>query len=222
MMQEIFDFLTALRNNNNREWFNANKEWYAEAKRLHEIFVAKIIKEVAVFDSDVALLSPSDCTFRIYRDVRFRKDKSPYKTNMGAYLSRGGKKSNYGGYYLHLEPGASFLGGGMWMPPAEILKLIRLEIYNFPDEFKQIIQNSDFISIYGPLTGEKLKSYPKDFPSDFPEIELLKHKSYAVTSPLSDKMILSEHIPYVVVKSFQTLLPLVKFINRAIDEAQPG
>ncbi len=221
-MQEIFDFLTALRNNNNREWFNANKEWYAEAKRLHEIFVAKIIKEVAVFDSDVALLSPSDCTFRIYRDVRFRKDKSPYKTNMGAYLSRGGKKSNYAGYYLHLEPGASFLGGGVWMPPAEILKLIRLEIYNFPDEFKQIIQNHDFVSIYGSLSGEKLKSSPKDFPSDFPEIDLLKHKSYVGTAPLSDKMILSEHIQDDVVKSFQTLLPLVKFINRAIDEAQSG
>ncbi len=216
-MKQLINFLTELQGNNNREWFTANKEWYGDVKSQFDDFVGKLIKEVSSFDSAIGLLAPKDCTFRIYRDVRFSKDKDPYKTNMGAYLNRGGKSSRYAGYYLHIEPGGSFIGGGKWMPEADILKLIRLEIYNFPEEFKKIIGQKEFIQKFGSLSGDKLKKPPKDFPPDFPEIELLKFKSYTVGMNLSDETVMSDHLPGHAIEAFKTMMPLIHFLNRAVD-----
>lgn len=217
-MKQVINFLSELKQNNTREWFTANKDWYQEVKNQHEEFTAQLIKEIAAFDGDIGFLMPKDCIFRIYRDVRFSKDKDPFKTNMGAYMSRGGKNSHFSGYYLHIEPGSSFIGGGKWMPPADILKLIRLEIYHFPEEFKSIINHPDFVSKFGVMNGEKLKKPPKDFPPEFADVDLLKFKSYVVGMNLTDETVMSSSLLPQAIEAFRTMMPLIHFLNRAVDE----
>lgn len=217
-MKQVLTFLAELKQNNTREWFTANKDWYLEIKDRFDTIAAQLISEVSAFDSPIGLLKPKDCTFRIYRDVRFSKDKDPYKSNMGMYLNRGGKNSRYAGYYLHIEPGGSFIGGGKWMPEADILKLIRLEVFHFPEEFKQIINAPDFVKKFDALSGEKLKKPPKDFPLDFPDIELLKLKSYTVGMNVTDEVVMSDLLLSQSVDAFKTMMPLIHFLNRAVDE----
>ncbi len=218
-MKNVLAFLSELKQNNTREWFTGNKEWYNEVKAEHETFTEKMINRIAAFDPDIAYLTPKDCTFRIYRDVRFSKNKEPYKANMGAAMTKGGKKSKYAAYYLHIEPGNSFIGGGKWMPPSEELKLIRLEIFHFADEFKKIITNPDFNKHFDDISGEKLKKPPKDFPQDFIDIELLKFKSYIVGENLTNEEITEEGLLEKVISSFEIMKPFIHFLNRAMDEA---
>ena len=137
MDTSIFRFLTDLRDNNNREWFQANKERYLKAKEVFESFIDNLIPEIRKFDSSIDLITSGDCMFRIYKDIRFSKDKTPYKTNIVAYIARGGKSSPYAGYYVHAEPGQSMLAGGIYMPQPEALKRLREEIYYNVDEFKK-------------------------------------------------------------------------------------
>lgn len=218
-MKNVIAFLSELSSNNNREWFTANKNRYLEAKSQHESFTGQLISRIAAFDSDIGYLTPKDCTFRINRDIRFSANKDPYKTNMGAAMSKGGKNSRYASYYLHIEPGNSFIGGGKWMPPSEDLKLIRLEIYNFPNEFKKIISAPEFNNLFGELSGEKLKRPPKDFPADFADIELLKCKSYIVGKTITDEEVTNSNLMETVVGAFKTMKPFIHFLNRAVDEA---
>ena len=129
-----FRFLKSIQKNNNKVWFDKNKPAYLSAKEDVGALVDGVIAELVKIDKTLAGLSSKDCVFRIYRDVRFSKDKRPYKTNLGASINAGGKKVMVPGYYLHLEPGKSFLAGGLWMPPGEELKKIRQEIdYNGTD-----------------------------------------------------------------------------------------
>ena len=168
------------------------------------------------------LLDPSlkakDTIFRIYRDVRFSKNKEPYKSNFGASISKGGRKSPYAGYYMHLEPGNSFLGGGIYKPPSNILKSIRLAIYNNPKEFSKIINNKKFKDIFGEIHGEKLKSHPRGFDNNFEYIDLLKHKSYAVLTPVKDDFWLNENTVQEVINVFKRLYPFVVYLNNAISK----
>ena len=141
-------FLKQLEKNNNKEWFDANRKKYETAKAEFAIFVQQVIDEFSKTDTTLASLKAKDCLFRINRDVRFAKDKSPYKTNIGAYFNAGGKKSMTAGYYLHIQPGKSFIGGGMYQPEAAALKKVRQEIdYNF-DELKKIVGNKKFSTVY--------------------------------------------------------------------------
>jgi len=137
-MEDILKFLSALKQNNNREWFHEHKRWFLKVKNDHEELVVKLMEGISALDKNVPLIKPSECIFRIYRDVRFSKSKEPYKTAFGAVFSKGGRKGKYAGYYLHLEPDNSFAGGGIWRPDADVLKAIRYEIFNFPDEFINI------------------------------------------------------------------------------------
>ena len=157
--------------------------------------------------------------FRINRDVRFSKDKSPYKTNMGAYFNEEGKKSLLGGYYFHCSPGQSFAGGGIWMPmPAELSK-VRQEIdYNL-DSFKKIVEGRKFKSMYGGLSTSSeytLTRIPKGYEADNPAAHFLKMKSYVATTQLSDADLLSKDLVRKVCEAFETLQPMLKFINLAI------
>ncbi len=213
----VLQFLEFLKKNNNREWFRANKPLYEEAKVEVESFVNQLIPAVRKFDNEIGILSPKDCMFRIYRDVRFSKDKSPYKINFGGFITKGGRRAGNAGYYLHIEPQNSFLGGGIYMPAGASLKAIRQEIYYNIDEFRNIINDNDFIKNFRQLEGEKLVRPPKDFPPDFEEIELLKFKSYVVLHPLSDKILLSEDLQNFVIKIFKSMLSLNHFINRALE-----
>ncbi|MFC2137060.1 DUF2461 domain-containing protein [Bacteroidota bacterium] len=215
--KEIFDFLKELKSNNNRGWFNENKTKYQKLKKEWENFVNAFIPEVASIDNSIGVIEPKDCIFRIYRDVRFSKDKSPYKTNFSSFFVKGGKKSGFAGYYIHLEPGSSFIGGGIHMPPGNILKAIRTEIFDFTDEFKQIINNQEFKSYFSELDAEKLKTAPRDFPGDFKDIELLKFKSYTIGKLVSEQEIISNTFPNELKKAFKIMSPFILFLNRAVE-----
>ena len=214
----IISFLKELSLNNNREWFNDKKSVYLEAKSAFVDFTTKLISLVGETDREAGMLTAPECIFRIYRDIRFSKDKTPYKTHFDAFIAKkGGRKSNYAGYYLHIHPGASLFGGGIYMPIPEVLNALRQEIYNFPDEFKEIIYSAGFRKYYGDLYDIKLKMPPKGFPKDFPDIGLLKYKSYVVTHPISDKELLSPKLEDKLRTLIKTIYPLNSFLNRAID-----
>jgi uncharacterized protein (TIGR02453 family) len=211
--KKTFDFLVQLKENNNRDWFQANKAWYEESKKYFEEFVSSLISEINRFDPGIGLMDPKSAVFRIYRDVRFSKDKSPYKTNMGAHIVEGGKKSGNAGYYFHLEPGGSFLAGGAHMPLPDKLRILRKEIYVNIEEFLGIIKEKGFHQYFGDLMNEKLVRPPKDFPADFPHIELLKYKGYTVWKHLSDDQVLGQDLLKELGKGFRIMKPFIDFIN---------
>lgn len=212
-------FLKELRKNNNKPWFDLHRNDYENAKSDFSGFVQLVIDRHGKKDPGIAHLKAKDCMFRINRDVRFSKDKSPYKTNMGAYFNPEGKKSNLSGYYFHFEPGQSFVGGGLWMPnPADLVK-VRQEIdYNL-DAFQKIIASRKFKNIYGGLSQDKeyiLTRVPKGYEADNPAAEFLKLKSYVAMMPLSDTQITSTELIKQVLHAFETLQPLLTFINEGI------
>ncbi len=218
MIRNCLNFLQQLAENNNREWFATNKKLYESAKSDFEKITAGLIKEIGAFDPDIRNLTPRDCIFRIFRDVRFSKDKAPYKTNFGASFNKSGKKVHSAGYYLHLDPTGSFMGGGIYMPEPDLLKMIRQEIfYNF-SEFKAIISEKEFVKYYKTVEGSSaLTLPPKGYPKDFEGIEYLKFKDYIGMhsfDPMKfDEAKLFEHSIAV----FKALKPLNDFLNRAVS-----
>ncbi len=214
-------FLKTLNSNNNKEWFNANRQQYEIAKEDMNALVSKILLSFSPIDKDIKLLSVKDCLFRINRDMRFSKDKSPYKTNLGAFFVRGGKKSNFAGYYLHIEPDKSFVGGGLYMPMADVLKKVRQEIDYNVNEFKNIVEGKKFKSFYTQgLEMEKfsLANAPKGYEKGQPGIEYLKLKSFVATKSLTDEDLTSSTVLKKITKAFEALMPMVQFFNRAIAE----
>ncbi len=214
-------FLKELKKNNQREWFEINRSRYEAAREDFGCLVDAIIKSHGKRDPDISHLTRRDCIFRINRDVRFSKDKSPYKPNFGASFSRGGKKSIFAGYYFHLEPGNSFAGGGLWMPDAPRLKKLRQEIdYNF-ESFQKILKDKKFIAEYGGLeiTGEtSLSREPKGYTRDNPAIDYLKLKSWIALKKISDAELRGKELPARILAAFQALQPLVKFINTGLED----
>lgn len=218
-MKHIIAFLKELKKNNNRDWFNANKEKFQQVNNEFIELIASLLVEMKKFDKNLGTLEAKDCVFRIYNDVRFSKDKSPYKNHFGAWIVKGGKKNNMScaGYYLHIEPGNSFLGGGSYHPPANELNLIRKEIdYNIK-EFKKIINGKEYKKLFPELWEDKLVNGPKGFPKDHPEIELLKFKSYVGMNKINDKLLLSDDFVHYVSDAFRAIHPLNNFLNRALD-----
>jgi len=216
--KEVFDFLKELKVNNTRDWFIENKKRYEQQKKTVESFITSLIDGVHSFDSEITGITYKDCMFRINRDIRFSLDKSPYKTNMGGFIAKGGRNSMNAGYYLHIEPGASFIGGGIYMPPSDKLKLIRNEVYFNADEFKKIIHDKAFVKYFNELWDDsRLKNPPKDFPKDFPEIELLKYKNYTVIHKLDDEQLLGTDFYNYVITVFKAMYPLNKFLNRGLN-----
>lgn len=218
--KNTFDFLKNLKKNNNRDWFNANKDKYEKSKNEFIEFVDELILQIAKFDSSIAHHQAKDCVFRIYRDVRFSKDKSPYKTHFGAHISAAPNKKEIhsrAGYYIHLEPGASMLAGGAYMPESNWLKAIRQEIDYETKEFKKILNAKPFKEYFGEMEGEKLVNAPKEYPKDHPEIELLKHKSFLATHFVKDKDVLATNFITHSSKVFKALYPFDSFLNRAMD-----
>jgi uncharacterized protein (TIGR02453 family) len=218
-MKTILSFLQQLEQNNNREWFAVNKSWYEEAKNRFETFVENLIPKIKEIDASVDVMSAKECTFRIYKDVRFSKDKSPYKTNFGAYMSAGGKKSKFAGYYFHVQPeNESFVGGGIYMPEPIVLNVVRNAIFENMEEFKEILSDKKFKKNFPELFGEKLKSVPRIFPKDFEDGDLLKYKSYTVLHRFSDSDLLRENFFENVLDLFTIQKPFNDFINSAIKD----
>jgi uncharacterized protein (TIGR02453 family) len=214
----IYEFLLELRENNNRDWFHANKKKYDQAKKDFELFVELSIEQIKDIDPDISGLHAKDCIFRIFRDVRFSEDKRPYKTHFGAFLAKSGRKSRYGGYYIHIEPEASFLGGGCYMPAPNVLKAIREEIFHNPLEFKEIITNKEFTSHFPEMYGDKLKTAPRGYPKDFEHIDLLNFKNYAVGKTVPDKIVQSDQFPIEISKCFSSLHTLNAYLNQIVED----
>ena len=214
------DFLTELKSNNQKEWFTANKARYEAANQEFHRFVDALIGELQKFDPSISHYTAKDCVFRIYRDVRFSKDKSPYKTHFGAHVTAAAKKSEIhakAGYYLHLEPGQTMLAGGAYLPETVWLKAIRQEIAYNTAEFKDILHRPAFKQYFGEIEGEKLKNMPKGYAADHPAIEWLKQKSFLATHPCTDELVLSDGFLKHCAAVFEALLPFDSFLNRAMD-----
>ncbi|MDP4264806.1 MAG: DUF2461 domain-containing protein [Bacteroidota bacterium] len=213
-------FLKDLKKNNNKPWFEAHRKQYEEAKNDFAAFIQTIIDKHGKKDESIAHLKAKDCMFRINRDVRFSKDKSPYKDNMGAYMSRGGKKSPFGGYYFHCQPGRCFAGGGLWMPMPPELNKVRQEIdYNFTD-FKKIIGSKKFKSVYGDLSRDAeyvLTRVPKGYEPGNPAADYLKMKSFVALVNFNDADLTSRDLIKKVLTAFEALQPLLEFLNESIS-----
>lgn len=219
--KNVIDFLSELKVNNDRDWFQKNKKLYESIKSEMLAFLERIISGIALFDPEVTAVQPKDCIFRIYRDVRFSNDKSPYKTHIGAFISKTGRKGNHPGYYIHIEPEQSFLAGGLYMPPPDLLKAVRNEIYFNADLFKAIINHPDFTKFFGKLDDfDKLSRPPKGFDPDWPDIDLLKYKSYVVTHHLRNEAFLKAAPEDLVLRVFKALYPLNVFLRRAMGNME--
>ena len=214
-------FLKDLKKNNNKPWFDANRKRYEEAKADFTNFIQQVIDLYGTKDKSIASLKAKDCMFRINRDVRFSKDKSPYKTNFGASINRGGRKAmNTAGYYFHLEPGQLFVGGGLYQPMPPELNKVRQEVDYCFDEFKKIISTKKFKTVYEDLDKSKeftLSRVPKGYEADNPAADYLKLKSFIAFRLLSDKEATSKPLLKTTVDSFETLSPLINFLNRATE-----
>ncbi len=214
-------FLKALDKNNNKAWFDAHRKQYDAAKLNFAELTQQVITQFGKKEPSIALLQPKECVFRINRDVRFSKNKAPYKNNMGASIKAGGKKSLLAGYYIHLEPGGkSFVGGGLYMPDAAIVGKVRQEIdYNYT-RFLRIVENKKFIAQYGGLDfseGLSLVREPKGYEKENPAIKYLKLKSWIATSPLSDTALQDKNLATQLTKAFEYLQPLISFLNEALE-----
>ncbi len=215
---ETLDFLRDLVANNDREWFQANKKAFDAAQDNMTAFAGYLIGEAGKFDDAVADIDPKTCVFRIYRDVRFSKDKSPYKVNLGAYISPGGRKSMQPGYYFHLQPGASFIAGGKHIPDGPELLKIRSAIADNTAEFLKIVEKKNFRDTFGEMRGDRLKSAPKGFDPEHKSIEYLKLKEFmAFTELPDDESLVSAEFPKSLVKTMKEMYPLIAFLRKALD-----
>ena len=217
-MKEILDYLSRLRENNNREWFQAHKEEY---DRLRPLFVEKIqelIQQISQFDEDIVGLEAKNCMYRIYRDIRFSPDKTPYKSYMSAYIAKGGRKSLRAGYYFHFEPGNCLLSGGIWCPEPKLLKALRQAVYDNYDELKDIVENKEFKSLYRDWMGETLKIVPRPFPRDCEQAAWLKRKDYVVVNVKPDDFFGSPDWIEKAAHDFHIMKPLNDFLNYTVDE----
>jgi len=219
MNKKLFTFLTQLTENNNKEWFDINRKQY-EALRFDFIdFVQQIINEIAKFDKSVANLDAKKCIFRINRDIRFSKNKSPYKNNFGAYINGNGKKSAHAGYYLHIQPKNSFIAGGMWQPESPILAKIRQEIDYNSKEFLKIVDSKNALQHFGGLEKtDILKTMPKGYDANLKYEEYLRLKSFVFTKAISNKDFDDASFIKNIGNAYKNIYPLNTFLNRVLDD----
>ncbi len=218
--QENLDFLKDLKNNNNREWFTKNKSVYEKFYNETVAFADAVINELRKHDH-IENVSGKKSLMRIYRDVRFSKDKSPYKSNWGMGFSRATKLLR-GGYYVHLEPNGCFVGGGFWNPnPADLLRM-RKEISINPKEFRAILNDKAFRNTFGELFGEKLKTIPKGFEKDDEAIDLLQFKQFLISKKFTNKEVTAPDFYKKVDETFQTMRPFFDFMSVALTTNENG
>lgn len=220
-MKAIIHFLRQLQCNNNREWFNAHKkEFLMHQARFHEL-VDEVIREITVFDADVAGLTAKDCTYRIYRDVRFSSDKSPYKCHFGAFIAKGGKKAGNAGYYFHISTGGGeeypychMLAAGDYCYKPEVMKILREDIVNGEGDFDAVVKQAD--ASFTLDNDGALKRNPKGFPADAPYSEYIRLKYFCLTAIPDDEFWEGEDLAKRIASKFATTKPFLDYINRAI------
>ena len=215
--KESLQFLSDLKKNNNRDWFLANKKRYEVYKKEYYDLAQQFLDALKSKDETLDSLEVKNCVFRVNRDIRFSKDKSPYKTHMGLWFSPGKKNANRAGYYIHIEPGASFMAGGFYQPDATELRRLRKEIAFFHDELEDILKEKKFKAVFENLgRGNALKTAPKGYEKDHPAIELLQLKSFEASAKLADKALLEKDFVQQTADQLLLLQPLTVFLNRAL------
>lgn len=216
-LKPVLDFLSELKEHNNKAWFEENRAAYEIAKTRFESFVDQLIVGYGETE-DLGGLTAKDCVMRIYRDTRFSKDKSPYKTSMGATIAPGGKKSTRLGYHLHLQPqDETLIAGGLYMPTPDQLARFRTAIDQDAASFKAIVENKEFKKYFGRPEGEKVKTVPQGYGRDHPEIELLRFKQVVVVHHVSDETVLSPGFNTHVIKTFTAMKPFLDYLNAILS-----
>ena len=219
LSKETLQFLDDLKVNNNRDWFVENKKRYEAFKKDYQQLVTDLLDAMKPLDPSLEMLEVKNCTFRINRDIRFSKDKTPYKSHLGIWLSSGAKGLNRSGYYIHLEKGASFIAGGLYCPESEDLKKMRKEIAYFHDDLEAILEEKDFKREFGDFDrNEKdtLKNPPRGYDKEHPAIELLKLKSFESSQKIEFSAAAKKDFVGVMSQKLIALKPLNDFINRAL------
>jgi uncharacterized protein (TIGR02453 family) len=225
ILPTTIEFLNELKSNNSKSWFDLNRKRYDKVKVDYISLAGNILDQMKEVDPSLEMVETKECVFRINRDIRFSADKSPYKTNLGIALHPGGKKFNLAAYYLHIEPGHSFIGGGLWMPEAPLLAKVRKEIHYFYNDLTEILNNPRYKKTYGSLdieVGQKLSRPPKGYEAEDPAIEFLKLKSFTASTPLSDEMLTSDKLIPHIIDRFTVLKPFIGFINRGLMSDPDG
>ena len=219
-MKEILDFLTELSCNNSREWFHAHKDWYVRCMKKFEEFTAQWLEQLTTIDPELAGLQPKDCIWRIYRDVRFSHDKRPFKEWFGVFpAAKGGKKSDRGGYYIHIQPGQCMFAGGMWCPNKDLLHAVRREILANYDEVEDIFANPLTSKHFQDFdTDQMLKKVPLGFPTDFVHADWLKRKAYTFSTPLTDEEVCAPNFLEKVVEISRAAKPINDFLNYTFEQ----
>ena len=211
----LFDFLAGLSANNDKLWFDANREEYQVHRKAFVSFIERFIHEASAIDERLIGLNPSKCIFRINRDIRFSANKNPYKTNFGMNLNISGSKEEFLGYYLHLEPGKSFFALGSYMPPSARLAAIRQEIDYSQQEFLNIVESSPVSATFGRMGGSVLNSSPRGYAKDHPMIAYLKHKEFIFEKSLSDEELNSSKLLNNLLDFVRIGKPFMDFLGRA-------
>ena len=215
--KESLKFLDDLKKNNNRDWFQLQKVRYDSYKKEYYQLVQDFLDDMKSKDESLRNLEVKNCVFRVNRDIRFTKDKSPYKTHMGIWMSPGTKNTNLAGYYIHIEKGASFIAAGVYSPENDDLKKIRKEIAFFYDELETIVNDKKFKDAFGELDrNNSLKNAPKDFEKDHPAIEFLKLKSFTASEKIDDMLLSDPDFVKKISEKLILLKPLMQFLNRAL------
>jgi uncharacterized protein (TIGR02453 family) len=217
---QTLKFLSQLKKNNNKPWFDAHRAQYEAARIDFSNFIQLVIDAIQKSDTTITGTASKECIFRINRDVRFSHDKTPYKSHFGASIKRNGKKSPFAGYYFHLEPGNTFVGGGLWQPETPYLKNMRQEIDYSWDEFRGILQEKNFKKAYGDLykgSDVSLSTMPKGYEKDNPAAGYLRLKSFFAETKLEDEELTKATLHKKTVAAFEALQPLLNFINRTIE-----
>jgi uncharacterized protein (TIGR02453 family) len=215
-----FEFLKLVKKNNNRDWFNTNKDRYLKEHEAVIAFADALLSEMNKHDN-IETESGKKSLHRIYRDTRFSKEKTPYKTNWSGGFKRATKKLR-GGYYFHIEPGNSFVAGGFWGPEPSDLKRIREEIGHDASPFRKILNSKSFKDTFGSLQGEQLKSAPQGFTSDHPDIDLLKFKQFLLVKEFSDKQILSDDVVKQMNDTFKKMRPFFDLMSEVLTTDANG
>lgn len=216
----LFDFLKRLAANNNREWFAAHKAEYQELRQLWEADVERLIGYMSVWEPRFSHLTAKNTMYRIYRDIRFSPDKTPFKTFFSAAFSQYGKSTHRACYYLHFDgvPGEGGLYGGMWCPDSAMLRKLRKAIVDNAEEFEAIINDAQLKAVYPDWWGERLKTIPKGYERNHPMAEYLRLKEYGRFAPIAPAAFCDPSWPEMVSEKFRIIKPLIEFLNYSLDE----
>ena len=215
-LRHTLDFLRDLRANNDRAWFEQNRQRYDAARGNYEDFITDLIIQCSDFE-DLGGVTANDCIYRIYRDVRFSPDKTPYKTNIGAVIGKGGRKTIGRSYYIQIGPeGESMIAAGLYMPSKEQLEQMRRSIADDSSKLRKVLNKRDFKRYFNGLEGEMLKTAPQGYRKDHPDIDLLRHKQFLASSPLSEEQVLAPDLVEYVVGGFKALRPLETYIHEVL------